>query len=123
MRALYAHLDAGDPLVGVHGAPRAVGAHVVLDHELHHERLLQDGAVEHLRLRSAWTPVSAIVILPCLRPHCSAVPRRAVDLCAMQQGTKETEAPASLERVCSCAIKLRIVGSFSLNRNLLIGYR
>ncbi len=50
------HLDAGDPLVGVDGAPRAVRAHVVLDHELHHERLLQNGAVEHLCLRSTCLP-------------------------------------------------------------------
>lgn len=44
------HLHACVPAVWVCVMPVAVHAHVVLDHELHHEALLQDGAVEHLRL-------------------------------------------------------------------------
>ncbi len=44
------HLDACRPDVDVGVGTRAVDAHVGLNHELDHERMLQDRAVHNLRL-------------------------------------------------------------------------
>ena len=47
---LLSHLHARGPLIGVCGCPGARVAHAPLHHVLHHECLLQDGAVQYLLL-------------------------------------------------------------------------